>query len=419
MPWLATSIVCCPLFLPPSQLPLEHSKRLVCWLITILACWIQLWTPSTQSSRPSTKPNRWRTSTTFVTPFALLWLTPKVKNSFLVVASPRRQQGAFASRQPWGDFDPTALQRWKNTPLKDWENWLTSLEALKPSVVAITGSLFRMVVHYSGRRQDERTHPQIHHGYFAVDAIPFGRHDAVSCCRMSGRTLPPFIRRRIGSPRQRVPHPRQSVPGLDLASLQKHRLFCHPEGRSRANVHGGMTRQVASRAVELSDDRPDPDRTARPYHSGNSIRTIGFLFKQLESSSHSGGPVSFLTPLTQPFAKTLNHASNEVKQLVAQTSHYLGRHIDTALPSDFLKVLLPQLVNGTKEKNTAVRSACEAALFTILRLRHNDETQLTASTSSTGARAVRSPKSYPKSCERWLVSPKRRKKSWTRLDPCV
>ena len=108
----------------------------------------------------------------------------------------------------------------------------------------------------------------------------------------------------------------------------------------------------------------------------NSIRAIGFLFKHLVSSSRSGGPlVSFPTPLTQPFAKTLNHASNEVKQLVAQTSHYLGRHIDTALPSDFLKVLLPQLVNGTKEKNTAVRSACEAALVTILRLRHNDETQ--------------------------------------------
>ncbi|XP_057374386.1 stalled ribosome sensor GCN1-like [Daphnia carinata] len=104
----------------------------------------------------------------------------------------------------------------------------------------------------------------------------------------------------------------------------------------------------------------------------NSIRAIGFLFRHLMTTT---SPVSFPAQLSQPFAKTLNHASNEVKQLVAQTSHYLGRHIDTALPSDFLKVLLPQLVNGTKEKNTAVRSACEAALVTILRLRHNDETQ--------------------------------------------
>ncbi|KZS15891.1 Translational activator GCN1 [Daphnia magna] len=104
----------------------------------------------------------------------------------------------------------------------------------------------------------------------------------------------------------------------------------------------------------------------------NSIRAIGFLFRHLMTST---SPVSFPAQLSQPFAKTLNHASNEVKQLVAQTSHYLGRHADAALPSDFLKVLLPQLVNGTKEKNTAVRSACEAALVTLLRLRHNDETQ--------------------------------------------
>ncbi|KAI9565775.1 hypothetical protein GHT06_009568 [Daphnia sinensis] len=104
----------------------------------------------------------------------------------------------------------------------------------------------------------------------------------------------------------------------------------------------------------------------------NSVRAIGFLFRHLMTST---GPVSFPAQLSQPFAKTLNHASNEVKQLVAQTSHYLGRHADAALPSDFLKFLLPQLVNGTKEKNTAVRSACEAALVTLLRLRHNDETQ--------------------------------------------
>ena len=41
-----------------------------------------------------------------------------------------------------------------------------------------------------------------------------------------------------------------------------------------------------------------------------------------------------------------------------------------------LKVLLPQLVNGTKEKNSAVRASCEVALVALLRLRHQgDDTQ--------------------------------------------
>ena len=102
----------------------------------------------------------------------------------------------------------------------------------------------------------------------------------------------------------------------------------------------------------------------------NSVRAMGFLFKHLALAS-----TPFPAALIQPFAKTLNHASNDVKQLVAQSSHYLARHVNCSLPADFLKVLLPQLVNGTKEKNTVVRSACEAALVALLRLRHNDDTQ--------------------------------------------
>ena len=104
----------------------------------------------------------------------------------------------------------------------------------------------------------------------------------------------------------------------------------------------------------------------------NAIRAMGFLFKYLATTGSAGGPINLPLPLAQPFAKTLNHASNEVKQLVAQSSQYLGRHVDCTLPADFLKVLLPQLVNGTKEKNTAVRSGCEVALVTLLRLRHGN-----------------------------------------------
>ena len=52
------------------------------------------------------------------------------------------------------------------------------------------------------------------------------------------------------------------------------------------------------------------------------ISAMGFLFKYLD-----GGPINLPLPLAQPFGKTLNHASNEVKQLLAQSSQYLGRHV--------------------------------------------------------------------------------------------
>lgn len=102
----------------------------------------------------------------------------------------------------------------------------------------------------------------------------------------------------------------------------------------------------------------------------NGIRGIGFLFRHLTATG-----TSYPAVLVQPFAKTLNHAANEVKQLVAQASHFLARHSNCILPPELLRVLLPQLVNGTKEKNTAVRSACEVALVAVLRLRYDEEQQ--------------------------------------------
>ena len=65
----------------------------------------------------------------------------------------------------------------------------------------------------------------------------------------------------------------------------------------------------------------------------NGIRAIGFLFKHL-AATESAYPLV----LSQPFSKTLNHSSNEVKQLVAQASLYLARSVDRMLPLDFLKV---------------------------------------------------------------------------------
>ncbi|CAN7985199.1 unnamed protein product [Ixodes pacificus] len=77
--------------------------------------------------------------------------------------------------------------------------------------------------------------------------------------------------------------------------------------------------------------------------------------------------------LLTTFAKCLNHANNEVKQLVAQSVQWLSR--GTQEPgrglgsSQLLRSLVPQLVNGTKEKNSMVRANSEYALVSLLRLR--------------------------------------------------
>lgn len=70
----------------------------------------------------------------------------------------------------------------------------------------------------------------------------------------------------------------------------------------------------------------------------------------------------------------MNHQSNDVKQMVAVISHFWAKNqTDQLLPEDLLKVLLPMLVNGTKEKNSSVRSFSESALVSVLHLRNNDK----------------------------------------------
>ena len=71
----------------------------------------------------------------------------------------------------------------------------------------------------------------------------------------------------------------------------------------------------------------------------------------------------------------MNHQSNDVKQMVAVISNFWGKNLgDELLPDELLKFLLPMLVNGTKEKNSSVRSFSESALVCVLHLRDNDKT---------------------------------------------
>ncbi|GFR94652.1 translational activator GCN1-like [Elysia marginata] len=67
--------------------------------------------------------------------------------------------------------------------------------------------------------------------------------------------------------------------------------------------------------------------------------------------------------------------SNDVKVLVGQIVMYLCDTSEARLTGRFQGdvSLVPSLVVGTKEKNTLVRTCCEGALLSILKLRHGDD----------------------------------------------
>ena len=70
----------------------------------------------------------------------------------------------------------------------------------------------------------------------------------------------------------------------------------------------------------------------------------------------------------------MNHQSNDVKQMVAIISNFWGKTTgEELLPAELLKSLLPMLVNGTKEKNSTVRSFSETALVCVLHMRNKDK----------------------------------------------
>lgn len=70
----------------------------------------------------------------------------------------------------------------------------------------------------------------------------------------------------------------------------------------------------------------------------------------------------------------MNNANNDVKQLLARVCVHLARSVPAnKMAPELLKLLLPMLVNGTKEKNGYVKANSESALIAVLRLKEGDE----------------------------------------------
>lgn len=103
--------------------------------------------------------------------------------------------------------------------------------------------------------------------------------------------------------------------------------------------------------------------------ASNAVRAASYLFEYCLTEE---------IPLPQhvltPFVRSINHNSNEVKQLLVKYCSYLAKVVPAERTTqEFLRPVIPMLVNGTKEKNGYVKSNSEIALIAILRLRSGDE----------------------------------------------
>ncbi|XP_036339906.1 eIF-2-alpha kinase activator GCN1 [Rhagoletis pomonella] len=104
--------------------------------------------------------------------------------------------------------------------------------------------------------------------------------------------------------------------------------------------------------------------------ASNGVRAITCLLQFYLSNDLPYSPL-----IVSSFTRAMNHKSNEIKQLVAKCCNYLAKELTAnKMTPNILKLLVPMLVNGTKEKNGYVKSNSEIALIAILHLRDNDTT---------------------------------------------
>ena len=70
----------------------------------------------------------------------------------------------------------------------------------------------------------------------------------------------------------------------------------------------------------------------------------------------------------------MKQESNDVKALAAQVVSFVAKCCDKPLDTAVARSFVPMLVNGTKEKNTLVRTNSELGLIAVLQLRQGDDT---------------------------------------------
>ncbi|KAL8584762.1 hypothetical protein ACOMHN_035681 [Nucella lapillus] len=116
------------------------------------------------------------------------------------------------------------------------------------------------------------------------------------------------------------------------------------------------------------------------------VRAVGYLLRYLIQDGNAAAEAQSLASM---LVKCLKNDSTDVKQLVGRMLTYVGDSSEGGggggMSVEVMRVVVPALVMGTKEKNTMVRAASESALVTLLRLRQGDTFyQSTLSSLDTG-----------------------------------
>ncbi|KAL8584753.1 hypothetical protein ACOMHN_035672 [Nucella lapillus] len=116
------------------------------------------------------------------------------------------------------------------------------------------------------------------------------------------------------------------------------------------------------------------------------VRAVGYLLRYLIQDGNAAAEAQSLASV---LVKCLKNDSTDVKQLVGRMLTYVGDSSEGGggggMSVEVMRVVVPALVMGTKEKNTMVRAASESALVTLLRLRQGDAFyQSTLSSLDTG-----------------------------------
>ncbi|CAH0604472.1 unnamed protein product [Chrysodeixis includens] len=175
------------------------------------------------------------------------------------------------------------------------------------------------------------------------------------------------------------------------AALAHHVLGLHAAAQDDALLHGRSTalyvalKETPKLVYDTNEDKVDKALLAllasdKIPVACNGLRGMGYLIRHLLREDR---PVP-QTILSQ-FVRSMNHSSNEVKQLMARASSMLGREAPLGASgpgADVLRALLPALVNGTKEKNTYVRANAESALRAVLRLPQDELFHLVSAPAS-------------------------------------